>query len=518
MYQVLLVDDERVILEGISAFVDWAKLGTNLAGTARNGVEAWEWIQRNQPDIVISDIRMPGMDGLQLVERVWEQQLPIRFILLSGYSEFEYARNAMRYGVKHYLLKPCNEEMIEKAIAETIRECEQHREKERFQQRIEAEWRRMLPHAKEQLLREFVMNKTFGKREWEQYRNIFGMDAQRQQVRLILFHLDGEGEFEHLFAIKNIAEDILGKAALHLSTILGDHVLMLIEGTQGEEQLLNTLHSVKSIFYDYYKIDTTIAVSESGELAAVRKLYKQTLECLNQRFYLGEGSLITKADLLTESKDAGEELSYDEDRLCLLVKSGIWTDVQAELDDFFQRIAQLRLEAAIVRSYVITLYTAIVRLDPARLPDLISDMAQLDAIDTIQGLRVFLEKTAFHVTETFYSSNRKRQSRIVQKVLEVIDAHLDDPDLSLNSVAKKMLYMNADYLGKLFKKEMGEKFSTYVMRKRMELAIEIMGQMEDIKVFELAEQTGFGDNPQYFSKVFKKYTGYTPSEFKMLSS
>src|SRR5690625_6932486 len=112
MYKVLLVDDERTILEGISGTVDWEAQGTKLCGTASNGLEALAFIKENHLDIVISDIMMPGLDGIQLIKKAYEIDPNIKWIILSGYGEFDYAQTAMRYGVKHYLLKPCNEENI----------------------------------------------------------------------------------------------------------------------------------------------------------------------------------------------------------------------------------------------------------------------------------------------------------------------------------------------------------------------------------------------------------------------
>ena len=106
MYKVMLVDDERIIIDGISKVIKWESIGTSLIGTAKNGIEAYEFLSQNQPEIVISDIKMPGMNGLELVKKVYENFPEIRFILLSGFSEFDYAKQAMEYGVKHYLLKP----------------------------------------------------------------------------------------------------------------------------------------------------------------------------------------------------------------------------------------------------------------------------------------------------------------------------------------------------------------------------------------------------------------------------
>ncbi|MBW7457671.1 helix-turn-helix domain-containing protein [Paenibacillus sepulcri] len=132
----------------------------------------------------------------------------------------------------------------------------------------------------------------------------------------------------------------------------------------------------------------------------------------------------------------------------------------------------------------------------------------------MQAMRDFIVATARQIclaNEAFYQHAR---SDIIAKVIRCIEVNLADQRLSLLWVAGDMLYMNADYLGKLFKKETGEKFSHYVTRLRMERAIAMIDRMDDVKVFELADRLGFGDNPQYFSQVFKKHTGYSPSEFK----
>jgi two-component system response regulator YesN len=144
----------------------------------------------------------------------------------------------------------------------------------------------------------------------------------------------------------------------------------------------------------------------------------------------------------------------------------------------------------------------------------LKEFVRLDKLDTIQALRDFVEHTAREITSEHYEQTKNKQSSIINRVESIIHSNLHNSQLTLYGVASEMLYMNADYLGKLFKKETGERFSNYVMKARMEKAIELIGEMDDVKVFELAELLGFGDNPQYFSQVFKKHTGFTPSEFK----
>lgn len=291
MYKLLVVDDERIIVDGISRAIDWSRIGIEVAGTARNGIEALERVQQLKPDIVISDIRMPGLDGLQFIEQALADYPELRFILLSGFGEFEYARKAMQFGVRHYLLKPCSEHAIIEAVLEVAGELSMRTSHEQLVERVQSELVKVLPHA-------------------------------------------GDATFSDL--------------------------------------------------------------------------------------------------------------------------------------------------------------------------------------DEMPELKAYMISAAAEALRKQQEASKGKYSQVIGKVLDIIEDEIANPELSLHMVATDMLFMNADYLGKLFKQEVGDKFSAYVMKRRMEKAIVLIEQAEDVKVFELAEQLGFADNPQYFSQVFKKYTGYTPTEFKKL--
>lgn len=295
MYKVLLVDDEFMISDGIASVVNWSRLGTELIGIAQDGLEALAIIDRQRPDIIISDIRMPGMDGLQLVEAVAEKYQHISFIMLTGFTEFEYAKTAMQYGVKHYLLKPCSEEHLVDAISELVSEKQELTDQECFVQSIQYNLERVLPHAKEYFLKELVTNRTYGVKEWKYFEELFDVQFQDQRVRLLLVEIEGDHEYLHLFAVKNIAEDIFHNPIL--STTVGGHVLLMMEDKLSETQLFRNIDEIRTTFTRYYHDDLTIALSEPGDLPQARQLYMQTLVYLNYRFYLGEGSLIMERDV-----------------------------------------------------------------------------------------------------------------------------------------------------------------------------------------------------------------------------
>ena len=410
MYKVLLVDDERIIVEGISLTVNWNAYNTELAGTARNGLEAMAFIESHMPDIVISDIKMPGMNGLQLVEKVYEKYPHIAFILLSGFSEFDYARTAMQFGVKHYLLKPCNENTITDALTEVITELEKQQSQESFMLNIQKELSKVLPHAKEQFLKELVTNKTYGQRDWDDYGNLFHITVENDQVPLLL-QIEGKFEFEHMFAIKNIAQDVLGNSIVLLSTTIGKHVLLLIKEITEADVLFEKLNDIKYTFSTYYKLDATVAVSDAGQIVHARKMYRETLECLNYQFYLGEGSIITQKDVEREEDDIIKSFFYDEEPLCMHVKSGDWECVQAELKNYFGLLGESRMDTYLSKSYVIPLYISIVRQGkPEEINTYLKKIASFDQFSTLRMIEQFVTDNAEQICLNNYHSYTKKHS------------------------------------------------------------------------------------------------------------
>lgn len=512
MYKVLLVDDERIILEGISRIINWEYLGTTLIGTARNGLEAYDFIQKQQPDIVICDIKMPGMNGLQLVELISSELPAIKFIILSGFNDFNYAKQAMEFGVKQYLLKPCNESSIADALKKVIGELDREAKKSQFLIETKSRLDQVQPYVKKQLLKEFISSKPDSNRGIQFYEELLKVNFQDEYIRLLIFRIEGDYHYEHMFVIENLGEDLFSQSVL--STSIGEYVLFLVS----EHEFMNLQSKIEQLrdhFYDIYEMDMTVAISDVDCITQVRRLYIEALECLNHRFYLGEGSIITKSDIHQENKIAGYE--YDGQSLCLFIKSGNLEKVESEIIRFFNDLTKSRLSISLVRSYVMQIFLMMIQnADTRNLQEYMSKMSSLVEMDTIQQMKEFFVTTATEITQIHYDRHKSNHSAVIQKMIDLVKDNLGNADLSLKWVANKV-FMNADYLGKLFKQETGKKFSNYVTEVRIKKAIEQIQSMDDVKVFTIAEAIGFGDNPQYFSQVFKKITGYSPSEYKKVN-
>lgn len=517
MYKVLLADDEKVILHGISTLVDWEKLGTRLIGTALDGEMALEMIEREPPDIVISDIKMSGMDGLRLIREVRQRYPHIRFIILSGYEQFDFAKQAMEYGVKHYLLKPCNERKIADVLTQVVTELKEEEEKETFVRTMRYNLEKVMPQVKEQLLRELLTNKTYGPKDWEFYRNLLSIEFSREKVKLLLLEIEGEVDFEHVFALKNIANELIGEIKrVLLSTSIADRVALLMENIP-DEMLNGPLKRLKQVYKNYYGKSLTIAISEAGEIGQLRQLYKQCQECLTHRFYVGEGSVISHKDIKIENDDL-EDFSFDHENLILAIRSGNVPAVEEYIQQFFARLRQKKIRIDLSKSYTMELFMIIIRqAEPNAIDAYWKQIMHLEGMTTLDQFEAFIMDTAKQVTQATFEAHAKTNSQVVRKMKESVQKYLDDETFSLNKLANDIMFMNADYLGKLFKRETGQRFTNYLVQARIERAKQLIRESDEVKVFEIAEKVGYGNNPQYFSQVFKKMTGQSPSGFKKQS-
>lgn len=515
MYKLLLVDDERIIREGISAMIDWEKFNIRIK-LASNGLEAYEMIVHDPPDILITDIKMPGLEGLALIERTYQKFPDMMVVILSGYGEFDFASRAIEYGVKHYLLKPSDEEAIADVLTKIIGQLQAKQEKEAFVKNIKSRLEKIMPHVQEQFLRDCVMNRFYSDEQKKAFKQMLYLADD--EVRLLLFSLEDTKHYEEAFALADIIQKVFQTTKVFLNTMIEGFVLVILQDMNFYE-MMEHLRNIQNTYGKYYGLSLSIAISDKDCLDRIAFMYKTTKEYLKYRFYLGEGSVITSKDIeaYTDEQNRDTGFEYNDEKISITVKSGNGREAQEQLRLFFEELHAKKLKIDVAKTYCMELYMCIIRqAQLAKLNDYIGNIGLLQQMQTLRQISNFMFLAVQEITYANYQHHAGKNSLLISKVLQSVEQFISDEALSLTWLAKKILYMNEDYLGKLFKKEMNEKFSHYLMRVRMEKAKALIEQAKHCKVYNVADKVGYGNNPQYFGQVFKKFTGYTPSEYKKL--
>jgi two-component system response regulator YesN len=512
MYKVLLVDDEKIARDSISNLINWEAHQFVFLGAAKNGFEAHEQIELKHPDIVITDIKMPVMDGLELISKVKAIYPETIFVVLSGYGEYEYTSKAMAYGIKHYLLKPSNEDKIIEVMNSVKEELEKKAREELFIQSLEGKFEKILPLVKDQILRDIVITGVYNKNDCEYFMELFNISKQMFKVVLITF--DNPCDYIEKFALKNIAEEIFTEKRVYLSTIIEDSVLLLIKSMDLSD-ITEYLIKTKQIYENYYKINLFMAVSVEGAVTNIRSMYKEAQDCLRFRYYIEEGGIITIDDIDINRREQILDIPLIFEEIVSATKTGRVSELNRCLEDMFVRFESEKLKINEIKAYCIELFLIILRQSHEDLlSNQIHNVTKIQEFESSIHIFEFLKSIANEIAKENYDNTVKKQNSLIKAVKEIVQKNISNPDLSLKWIANKLLYMNEDYLGKVFSKETNGKFSQYVLNKRMELAKHLIECKSELKVSEISRKTGFSEDAQYFCKVFKKYTQMTPTEYK----
>ena len=501
MYKLMIVDDEQIEREGMAEFIPWGNYDIELSGTAWNGLDAFEQIQKDPPDIVLTDIKMPVMDGITLIEKIMENFPDIHIIVLSGYGEYEYTSKAMEYGVRHYILKPCDEEKIVsvlETVKEEIRKKRESREKEQEYHTIK---RRMLPRAKEEMFRNILLKRNLPEGEQELlHRELEGIG---DRVILLAMKNNAVG-FDYLeqFILGNILYEILNLPEMPLSAAVGDTVFFLLdEGTAG--RLEPAVEKTRQEFARKKAVSIVAAVSRVGDFSAINNLYEQII-------YLYE---------LAEKKKNDRYLCYEKTE-----------DETQEHSDFFFDFSRI-LHAERYDEILFEISLALKKMDLHKYSQKQKNkMCRIFVLACAQrenkgdmDLPEFAQVTSWEelliqmtvwVAKSLGIYQEDKQGTRIQEILDVIYCNLTNTELNIQYMAKEILFMNEDYFGRLFGKAMQVKFSTYLEEARIRMAKRLLAYDSDMKISDLTELVGYPSDGQYFSKTFRKLCGKTPSEYR----
>ncbi|MDO5422467.1 MAG: response regulator transcription factor [Eubacteriales bacterium] len=506
--KVLIADDEPAVLEGLKYIIDWEDLGFTICSEASTGSEAFEKLLKLWPDLVLMDIKMPHMTGIEIIQKARKAGFTGHFIILSGYSDFTYAQTAIRYGVNFYLTKPIDEDELEEAVrsvADAIR-------KERKDSSNMHQYREK---ARDSILQGLLTGtsdlSSFDLNDLHLFADVY------QVVIYERYNQDSfqpSWDFATLLRVANQENN----AFEHITVDNRD--VMLLKGSRSREHFENLLSHydqnpqkgspLDSLFLTYgppvYRLDR---ISDS---------YQDALALLGRRFFCEPNQHIlgyqALPDFMNRKSSEPLETSYYSETLANLLKSQSRGRLAECLQSLEQKLYYSSESISSIKFQLIDIYLQIkqtmsVTYGSSQIP-FPTNSAVIDLVQSKCYLYEIIQFFSEQFEVFMNAIGSPSSENIIDEILHYID-HNYQENLKLEGIAPLFGY-NSSYLGKIFTKNVGENFNSYLDRVRIEHSKSLL-LSDKYKVYEVAERVGY-KNVDYFHKKFKKYTGLSPAEFR----
>lgn len=519
MYKVLLAEDEQLDLEGLLRFIPWEELEMEVAAAVNSGFAALEVIGRESIDVLVTDIRMPNMSGLELARQAIALRPELKVVFVSGYADFQYAKQAIDMNACSYVLKPVDDD----ELAQALRTAAETLNRERFGASLEQTFRQSAPIMKNELLGRLLEGKAEGESALSLLET-YGLDRIPFPVAVALFEFDDldwkrslHREEEASDKVRQWCSALLGifgsKGIDYCCMTEGDRIAAIISESDPASELENMITEIKA--------DTGLSVTAGlGETASgldeVHRSYVQAAEALACKMFYGKGRLIGPADrrpgIVRDAKELGDILNG-------LFEAMSRYDL-VRLDDNVADLFALAKSFGTKTSIYHFVLHAIAKLDDYLLGfnenfykltgTEFRSMELLFYFETAEDMQSWLRRKVFEISEKLHAKKMKKNRRLIEEIKRYIADHLDR-SITVRDAANLFSFA-PNYLGHLFKEETGINFSDYVIAQRLEKAKQLL-QDPKMKVYEVADRVGYRSLP-YFSRHFKEVFGMTPGEYR----
>lgn len=532
MLKVFLVEDESVIRDGLRDNIPWQQYGFQFVGEAADGEMALPLIRKTRPDVLITDIKMPFMDGLSLSRIVSKEFPKTKIVIISGYDDFEYARQAIEVGVDQFLLKPITRLMLKKTLFELKEKIEQEWDKNDYQIQYQTEM-----HVYEQFSRRRFMEKVLTgeltvKEIYEEASKL-SLEITAPCYNLLLFYLqeknpDLSGEGMEDFMRKQ--DEVLHYFLRHPEYLLfrwnasSYGVLIRSEAAQIGELTEKGLAHIRDFCTDQEHLEWYVAEGNPVErLSLLPECYRQVNHYFAYRFIMPDLhvlSEVTLEDYLNSQEeqniDSVDPSTMAQEVIRDFLEHGNESEIHDFVESYLQSISRA-LKSRMFRAYVVLnirfttiAYVESLGASKEEYMEKIGDYAQEMNIepDEVPAYFVNMLQAAFDIREQESNSQNKK---LISRALAYIDENYMHDSLSLNTVAAEA-EVSANYLSAVFSQNMKKTFVEYVTEKRMEKAKKLL-KSTALSSGEIAAQVGYKDS-HYFSFVFKKTQGMSPREYR----
>ena len=542
MLKIFLAEDEVVVRETIKRMIPWEELGFELVGEAADGEMALPLLIRQQPDLLITDIKMPFMDGLTLA-RLAKKEIPgLKVVILSGYDDFNYAKQAIGIGVEDYLLKP----ITKNALIERLSEIRSRYEHEKTQKEYYEKFQREMQAYEKNSSRDFFEALVGGSMDMmEVYKRAekLGLDIVAEAYNVLIFTMNCDEDFsgqrdeyssweaESLELLENFFAGH-SSAMLFRSNIFSYGVLLKGQRETIEENTRACVDEIRKILSRQDgRREWFLAVGQSVErLSQIQKSYHTASRAFSQRYLYDENILYYDA-METMEHPGGQAETEDNAYLqkvdvnalnpAILQKflsNGLQEETENFVKDYFYAIGQEPMESLVFRNYVIlNVRFSVISF----IKGLGCDTNEMESADTEEVLAesgknmesaiAYAKKMISQAIEIRDQNSGNKNRSILKTAVDFIDSHYMDEEISLNTVAN-VANVSSNHFSALFSQNMGQTFIEYLTTLRMNKAKELL-RCTGMRSSEIAGEIGYKD-AHYFSYLFKKTQGMTPSDYR----
>lgn len=527
MLKIVIAEDEDVIRDGLISYIDWNSIGYEFVGEASNGREAVEVINRVNPDVLLTDIRMPFIDGLTLVEEMKKDHPDLYYIILSGHDEFEYARRALKAGVYEFILKPIHIPHLKEILAKVKLEYEKRQSEREELQKLKDIERGSKPQLRKKIFRDILIDNV----PTNELSDTLALLGEEPEER---YFVVGVAEMQNL-VMRTIESDYL--ELIEIDREFGERVDSFIENYKNSfifksgncERIICLEATDSHALISIMKQISINVKNKQDELFSIVLFFgniHKGLEGLKLSHMEGRASwekmnAKTWTNVLYPENNNTEPINFmdfDTSTLIAEIKTGTKAGIDTELQLFENT---LKINGTTSHMFVIMVISDIF-FQIIKLPEGIEEFSKEILEKTtnyyqkiinqkdITGVFYYLKKVCYNINDIFAEVYSGKFGSVLKRAIDYINANYHNEDLMLKDVAG-YAFVSSSYLSIILKKEMGITFIEYLTKVRMEHAKKLLDETQ-MKQYEIAEACGYS-NPTYFSSIFKRVYGVSPSGY-----
>ena len=532
-YSVILVDDESEIIEGIIQKVDFESLGFIVVGAAENGEEAFQLSLKLKPDIVISDIIMPFMDGLTLGEKLKEELPNTKIILFSGHDDLEYAHRAIKMNVVEYVLKPVNAQEIAIILTNVKNQLDQEYETRRDYEFLKLHYQNMLPILRDQFLAGILDGKLNEDEVLEQA-PLANFDLNSKGYCVVLFEITKQTQTQvsqMIFkeknslmmnaAVKQLAEDILSKyvnSHVFYSNAQIAAIVQLYEQTD-TEMLNNVVNEVCMAASRIYDMKLSAGISNTtNQWSTLSYAKNEAISALDYRLVLGDGKAIAYEDIAQDTTISLSFQEQDSKTLSSAIRLASSLEIKETVSSIFGQLYRHKMPLDRYHVFVMELMLSLLKMMEQYQIDSKAIFAKnfdpyhpLKQFNSLVEFEKELTRICVAISRSIQEQRVHASKAVVSSVMEYIQENFANPTLNVETISRSF-HISASYLSRIFKKETDESLIGYLTDLRLEEATKLLLTTNE-KSYAVAQQVGYSD-PNYFSYVFKKKYGIAPTRYR----